>query len=343
MSEINNLKMLDRQLQKYLLAYGDIPERHPESALRTQAKFMADLDAVFGDQPAPHPSISQGTTLSWLALLNSVRDFLGFAVGRRMVSLLLLVLVVFGVFLSTGMGATAYAAGSSLPGDALYPLKTTMENVRARWTPDSSAQAHLYLDFAGRRLDEIQALIREGRFTNIDQAAREYDRDLQNALRAIETVAQTQPRKAAGLRQETVVVLQDHSFTLTQMLASAPGEARSGVQQTIHVSTTTLDLLNTSAGDADDDDGSFHGRGGDDDCLIHSPGGSDDDDDCETPRNEVDVTPTQTPQPPAVPSNNHDNNNSNNNGGNNGGGDDDDNDNDDGGGDDDGGDDDDDD
>ena len=309
--------MLDRQLQKYLLAYGDIPERHPESALRTQAKFMADLDAVFGDQPAPHPSISQGTTLSWLTLLNSIRDYLGFAAGRRMVSHLLLALVVFGVFLSTGMGATAYAAGSSLPGDALYPLKTTTENVRARWTPDSSAQAHLYLDFAGRRLDEIQALIREGRFTNIDQAAREYERDLQNSLRAIETVAQDQPGKAAELRQETLVIIQDYSRTLTQLLVGAPGEARVGIQKIIHVSVTVLVMLNSTSGDDDDHEGNFHGRGVDDDCLTHSPGSWNDDDDdvCKSPRDAVGGTVTQTPQPPAVPSNNDSNNSNNNTGG----------------------------
>jgi hypothetical protein len=206
-----------------------------------------------------------------------------------------------------GVGTTAYAASSALPGDPLYSLKTVVESVRAELTLDSAHQARLYMDFAGRRLVEMQALMQDHRFADMDRAVRAYAMDLEMSLGAVETAAQNQPGGAVALRQETLTILQTYSRILAGLLAGAPSEARSGIQNAIQISATASTVLDERLGDDDDgDDGNLGGRGTDEECPTYSAGSHDDD--CETPRREVGETDTPAPQPSAIPSNNSHNN-----------------------------------
>jgi hypothetical protein len=313
-----------------LAAYGVIPERDPDSARRAHARFLAELDKTFREQ-TPRKIDQRSNFSGWFSGFYRVKEYLTNPSLRRSVLVVMTVFIVLSVYLFGGIGITAYAASSSLPGDVLYPWKTTTEEIRAGWTADAALKASLYLDFAGKRLEEMQALMSEGRSSDMDQAAREYERVLQKPLRALETVARDEPGKAAALGQASSAILQDHHRTFLSMLNGASDEARSGILSAIHSSASVVTALDEKAGD-DDEDGNFSGRGGDDDCLTHSPG-SQDDDDCESPQGAVTPTVTPTPQPSATPSNNNSNNDS---GGNNSGGDDDDDDDGDGDNDDDG-------
>ena len=55
-------------------------------------------------------------------------------------------------------GGTVAASTNSLPGDLLYPVKTTTERVQEFFTFGREAKANLYIRFAERRIDEIEAL-----------------------------------------------------------------------------------------------------------------------------------------------------------------------------------------
>ena len=319
MSEIVDLKILNRRLQKYFNAYGSIPERRLESAQRTQTRFMEELDRILGDQTPTRPSLSRESVSNWSVKFRTLKDGFFSWIGRRAITYVLFALIVFGIFLSGGVSATAYAASSALPGDSLYPLKTTTEHVRARWTPDASAQVQLYLHFAGQRLGEMQALIREGRLVDVGIAANEFDRDVEEALRAIEYISQHQPAKALELKLQAHSILQVYTRTLIAMLAGVPGEAQAEIQRAIHTSESAAVTLQATAGEVDDDDveGRVGGRDGANDCRAQMRG---DDDECDTSGEHVVETPTPTLQPTIAPSRNETNNNSNNNNENNSGG-----------------------
>jgi Domain of unknown function (DUF5667) len=62
------------------------------------------------------------------------------------------------VLLLAGVG-TVTASASSLPGDTLYPVKTTTEKVQGFFTFGSEAKANFYMSLAQRRLDELNALV----------------------------------------------------------------------------------------------------------------------------------------------------------------------------------------
>ncbi|NSW53780.1 MAG: hypothetical protein HPY85_14860 [Anaerolineae bacterium] len=62
-----------------------------------------------------------------------------------------------------GAGAgTVYAAQSSLPGDALYPVKIWSEEVRLDASQDPDQDLALHLVFADRRIGEMLALTQQG-------------------------------------------------------------------------------------------------------------------------------------------------------------------------------------
>jgi hypothetical protein len=58
------------------------------------------------------------------------------------------------LFLSFG---AAYASADALPGEALYPLKRTLETARLLFATDAEAAVALHLENAGRRLEEAVA------------------------------------------------------------------------------------------------------------------------------------------------------------------------------------------
>ncbi len=71
------------------------------------------------------------------------------------------VLAVFLVLLFTATG-TVWAAGGSLPGQVLYPLKRQVETARLSLTWRPFARSILLLSYANRRLDEVQAVCPSG-------------------------------------------------------------------------------------------------------------------------------------------------------------------------------------
>ena len=88
--------------------------------------------------------------------------------------------------LSAVGGGTAYASQASLPGDALYPIKLGTEQVRMMLPGDDVAKAERALSFAERRVDEMEALAKEGRPEDMALAVEKYDDALNKVLARME-------------------------------------------------------------------------------------------------------------------------------------------------------------
>src|SRR5688572_13295381 len=254
MSEFKNMEdELDPRLRQMLKAYGVAPERDPESARRNQERFVAIFNAIFDEQTSPQ-SIGGFAFSTWSSISHQLRETLANSIRMRAILAGFIFLSVLAVFLFGSIGMTVYAASSSLPGDTLYPLKTTIENTRAGLTADPAARARLYTEFAGRRLSEIQSLIREGRYGDIAQAAGEFERDLQEAISTIESLSQTDPARAVTVRGEIAVILRGYAGILGQMLAALPGDVQPVIQRAISASQSAVELLDFDDDFIDDED-----------------------------------------------------------------------------------------
>ena len=141
-------------------------------------------------------------------------------------------------------GGTVYASAHALPGDTLYPLKTTLEDLRLAVANDEGESA-LYEQFTERRLEEIQALVGAGREEEIAIAVARFEETLLGASILLENVEPDDEAWAehkADLLQEQ---LSKHLVVLEMLLSNAPDAAKPGIERAISVTTTNIERLLT--------------------------------------------------------------------------------------------------
>ncbi len=95
-----------------------------------------------------------------------------FAIAGLLVALLLT--------FSTGV---AYAAESTLPGDALYPVKRGLETAQLALSATTAGDTALTASFVDRRLAEIETLTARGRWGDVDQALQAYATSVDELVR----------------------------------------------------------------------------------------------------------------------------------------------------------------
>jgi hypothetical protein len=255
MSELESMENeLDPRLQQMLKAYAVTLERDPASARRNQERFVQILNTIFDDPTPPKPAIGWFGFRTWPSIFNQLREFSANSIVMPAILAGLILVIVLVVFLFGSVGMTVYAANSSLPGDALYPLKTAIESIRVGLTADPANQARMYTEFAGRRLSEIQSLIVEGRYNYIAQASNGFERDIQRAVSTIESLSQTDPVRAVAARAEIVAILRGYPGLLNQMLVSLPGDVQPAIQNAINASQSAVELLDFEDDINDDED-----------------------------------------------------------------------------------------
>lgn len=234
MAEINPQEPNDPRLTEYLERLRKTPERNPQVAQRNRQKYLAELDAYpFADSPQSF----------WERLLSGLRSEIGLLMDKenklmnsrkgRIALTVLAALIIGFVFLFSGSAVTVLAAQSAIPGDALYPVKTSLEQTRLTLARDAAARAELQLRFAEIRLTEIKTLIAEGRFQNIQAANLAFDTHIQNALSEIDIIASGNPTLAAELMNRIKDSLSRYASTLGELVNNVPEPVKGEMQRTI--------------------------------------------------------------------------------------------------------------
>jgi len=166
----------DEGLHERLEILRDVPARNPDAAARGRANFLSgvrqlSVETSAGNkrliaQPVPLPAYQRFN--NWL---NSLFRVPGrrqrFSLAIALATLILTLALLFG-----GVGATVYAAQSSLPSDFLYPVKVLSEDVLLDLTNNPQARFDLLLDFSDRRVNEISALAAQGKTVPDDVISR---------------------------------------------------------------------------------------------------------------------------------------------------------------------------
>jgi hypothetical protein len=137
------------------------------------------------------------------------------------------------VILFGGIGLTGAAAQSAIPGDALYPVKTTIENTRLSLAQDAGDRAQMKLAFAELRLKEITSLIREGRYREIREVVLAFEANINAAIIELETVSAADPARAAGITQEVTFALTRYAQMLSELAAVAPDSIKPEVNRAL--------------------------------------------------------------------------------------------------------------
>jgi hypothetical protein len=153
--------------------------------------------------------------------------------GTALIALILVSGLVFG--------AGQVMAGS-LPGEPLYNLKLTAEEIRLALTTAPEARADLTLTLAEERIDEVTTLLEQNRPVDDATAAR-----VQQQLEvALETAVQQQNAAAAGTLQQLALAIQQRQRTMEKLMAESP---QPPMRQLLRVMEQVREEAHAGAGD----------------------------------------------------------------------------------------------
>jgi hypothetical protein len=168
--------------------------------------------------------------------MNAIRKYFGL---KSVALIIAIVALLFG-----GAGITAVTAQSALPGDALYPVKTTIEQTRLSLASDAGNRAQMKMEFAEQRLEEIAALIEEGRFQDVSEAVLAFEADINGAILELDTLARVDPARAAQIALEITRALTGYYKTLSALAISVPESVKPEVTRALNTAQIagSLDL-----------------------------------------------------------------------------------------------------
>ncbi len=128
---------------------------------------------------------------------------------RRMIVQYSALLTLTAVLLFVGYRSTAFLIQRSIPGDPLYATKLAQEELRVSLSSSEEDEARLRIEFAQRRVIEMQELILVGRGSLLEETLDNFRFQMAEAAAGILTVAKVDPSSAAELSslfEETLTV-----------------------------------------------------------------------------------------------------------------------------------------
>jgi hypothetical protein len=143
--------------------------RRPDFAAELRPILMASAMARSLSAPAPSPEAVRRGRAKVLQRAAQMRETKSAPRSRRAIPFfqrLAIALTLTAIFLTSGTGLVS-ASSSALPGEKLYPVKLTWENVRLFFTFDAEVRESLEHSFENERLHEVSELILEGRHETI--------------------------------------------------------------------------------------------------------------------------------------------------------------------------------
>ncbi len=232
-----DMNELDLRLRKALEALKEVPPRDPE---RARAGKMAFLDLAQRLQAQTHPS--------WGSFLNSL--VVPFAFLRRLKkwslipnpmftevkAMPVLAAIVMFVSLLVGGAVTVQVADAAAPGDPLYVVDVTVEQIQLAFTRSPEKRAELLMRFTQERLEEIRTLEAKGRTEQVAVAAQRLERHLDNLER---TAIEIPPSQRTQVMQQIQQLNQVSQTVLQALPAPTPAATATPAAATTPAPGTT--------------------------------------------------------------------------------------------------------
>ena len=141
------------------------------------------------------------------------------------VFILLLTLFVSGTIVS--------ASQKSLPGDNLYAVKRTLEQLALTTSLDQASDAELQLLYAKERFEEIRTLMFEGRYEDVASTVHDYQDHINKTIELIGAVSEQDAVQARQLALELETILAQHKLILAALSINAPDSIFSAISQVL--------------------------------------------------------------------------------------------------------------
>jgi hypothetical protein len=122
-------------------------------------------------------------------------------------------------------------------------VKTAIEHLQLAGTLSRAGDARLRIEFSQRRLQEMESLALEGRFEYLDEAAYDFEIQINSALLLINQIQRTNPALAETLGNSIVLTLTNQTQALAAMQYMVPPHDRDGIEQTLRKSNEGVNAI----------------------------------------------------------------------------------------------------
>lgn len=218
--------------------------QHPEHAAAIRAELeLAVMLVSYKEQVKPRAGYLPASRKRLLTRIQqeasergAKRSLLGFNWSRRLVFQLSAALIVLIIFLS-GTGGVVAMAQSALPGDSLYAIKRTSEQVAYTFTLDEVNRVAVSTAFAERRIIEAEALMEKEDYREVPSTIQTYEQQIGQAVTLLEKVNDNRREEKKVVAESLKKNLNDHVKALGKLQNGAPEEVRGSLQ---HAETTAM-------------------------------------------------------------------------------------------------------
>jgi hypothetical protein len=142
--------------------------RYPELA-KELGSLLKIAASISPDEVSPSPEFKEETRRRLAEEMKPTPEKIPGGIWhlpRLMPTKALSAIIIALVLMVTAGGTTVLAAQRSLPGDTLYPVKTSIETIQLTMTPGAEAKARLYLKMVQRRISETTRQAKTNREIN---------------------------------------------------------------------------------------------------------------------------------------------------------------------------------
>jgi hypothetical protein len=237
---------LDPHLLKWFEGLRPTPPRDHKRAAQGRESFLQEARSL--GRPVSRAADRRGS--GWVGLFQPLTSRESWSMTRVAVLLLSIVL-----FLGGGVGVTAYAAQSALPGDVLYGVKTGWEDAQLALSSTAAGDFELHLQFARARLNEIMTLVAQGRHEDAEAAVDALAYQLRQAREALRVVAEEDPLLAVELAGRYVDFVTESRQAIAALVLSAPKHAQGVLDDALGVLEAALGALGKNLPDDADKQG----------------------------------------------------------------------------------------
>jgi hypothetical protein len=208
-------------------------EARPGFVSASRRRLLEKIEQEQAIQESPHTALGlSGLLQFWQTLVGQ----------RRLVfQIALVLLLVFGMV--AGTSGVARAAQAALPGDLLYPVKTSLERASIAVAVGDAAKASLDIQFAQRRLAEIQSLLLENHDDQVAATVLLFEEHINSAIRHLVALETQDPTRGRALAASLRSVMQEQVGTLKVLAAGASQPAREQIDQILLISNGVISLV----------------------------------------------------------------------------------------------------
>lgn len=156
--------------------------------------------------PVPPP-------LSWS---EQIRQFFS---AQRLAPIAFVLVLMLGLFVS---GAVVSASQKAIPGDDLYSIKLTLEQIALATSLDDKSDAELQIQMVENRFSELQSLIVEQRYDEVVESVQESAVQVSKTLEIIQKVSEEDNFLAIDLAMQLDGILKQQTYVLSVLSRNAP-------------------------------------------------------------------------------------------------------------------------